>query len=453
MKFQHRQYPARTALLVIASLASAAATTAAAAADLWLYSGRDFTGATARVSRSEANLPVGSARSIRVETGIWEACTGQNFTGECRRITAGEYREFGGRYGDTILSVRDVTYAQPSVTYTPPRLQLFEARDFRGRTVNLEQSVADFDQGRSPIHSPASAIVTGGTWEICTDYNYGGRCQALPPGQYNDLGTQLNYRIVSARVLEQPRVVQAPTPPPPLPAPTPPTVQIDPIAAIFGAIAGGVVANANRPTLPAPTPYTTPAYGSGRIEVYGEIDFRGPVMTIDSDVDNFRNSGFNDRIQSMRVTGGNWEACEDRNYGGACLVFGPGDYRRLPPQLDRTISSLRNVGGGDPNWAGLTQTGQNYSVMDDNAGRSRHPLWLYEHSNFRGSTVRAVGDVADLGPSGMNDAASSIFISFGNWQFCENSNYRGRCFVLGPGQYSEVPQGMNDTISSFRRVR
>ncbi len=452
MKFHHRQHPARIALFIVASLASATATTAATAADLWLYSGRDFTGATARVSRSEANLPVGSARSIRVETGIWEACTGQNFTGECRRITAGEYREFGGRYGDAILSVRDVTYVPPAVTYTPPRLQLFEGRDFRGRTINLEQSVADFDQGRNPIGSPVSAIVTGGTWEICTDYNYGGRCQALPPGQYNDLGTQLNYRIVSARVLEQPRVVQAP-PPPPLPAHTPPTVQVDPIAAIFGAIAGGMAANANRPAQPAPPPYTAPGYNNGRIEVYGEIDFRGPVMTIDNDVDNFRNSGFNDRIQSMRVTGGNWEACEDRNYGGACLVFGPGDYRRLPPQLDRTISSMRKVAGGDPSWAGLTQTGQNYSVMDANAGRSRHPLWLYEHSNFRGSTVRAVGDVADLGPSGMNDAASSIFISFGNWQFCEDSNYRGRCFVLGPGQYSEVPQGMNDTISSFRRVR
>jgi hypothetical protein len=455
MKSRHPKPHARTghrirgAFFVVASLSSAIVATSVVAADLWLYSGRDFTGATARVSRSESNLPTGAARSIRVETGVWEACTGQNFTGECRRLTAGDYREFGGRYGDTILSVRDVTYAQPAVTYTPARLQLFEARDFRGRSANLEQSVADFDQGRSPIASPVSAIVTGGTWEICTDYNYGGRCQALPPGQYNDLGTQLNYRIVSARLLEQPRVVQAPPPPPlPAPVPAPAPVQVDPIAAIFGALAGGVIANSTHNNSPQPTTYV-----NGRVEAYADIDFRGPVIAIDNDVDNFRNSGFNDRIQSMRITGGNWEACEDRNYGGACLVFGPGDYRRLPPQLDRAISSMRKAGGTDPSWAGLTQAGQNYSVMDANAGRSRHPLWLYEHSNFRGSTVRAVGDVADLGNSGMNDAASSIFISFGNWQFCEDSNYRGRCFNLGPGQYSEIPQGMNDRISSFRRIR
>ena len=426
-----------------------AASSAASAADVLLYSGRDFTGATTRINRSEGNLAIGTARSIRVESGIWEACTGQNFSGECRRLTAGDYRELGGRYGDTIASLRDVSYGQAqgqgSVSYTPPRLQLFDGRDFRGRATDIEQSVADFDQGINRIGSPASAIVTGGTWEVCTDFNYGGRCQALPPGQYNDLGAQLNYRIVSARVLEQPRP-QQPVPPPPA------AVQLDPVAAIIGAIAGGVIANSGNYN--SPTPYSSNASGGrARVDVYSEVDFRGQAITLNDDVDNLRNSGFNDRIQSMRVSGGNWEACEDRNYGGSCLVFGPGDYRRLPPQLDRSISSMRRLGGGDPSWSGLTPGGQNYPVMDANAPRSRHPLWLYEHGNFRGSTLRAVGDVSDLGDSGMNDKASSIFISFGNWQFCEDANYRGQCFVLGPGQYSEMPQGMNDTISSFRRVR
>ena len=426
-----------------------AASSAASAADVLLYSGRDFTGATTRINRSEGNLAIGTARSIRVESGIWEACTGQNFSGECRRLTAGDYRELGGRYGDTIASLRDVSYGQAqgqgSVSYTPPRLQLFDSRDFRGRATDIEQSVADFDQGINRIGSPASAIVTGGTWEVCTDFNYGGRCQALPPGQYNDLGAQLNYRIVSARVLEQPRP-QQPGPPPPA------AVQLDPVAAIIGAIAGGVIANSGNYN--SPTPYPSNASGGrARVDVYSEVDFRGQAITLNDDVDNLRNSGFNDRIQSMRVSGGNWEACEDRNYGGSCLVFGPGDYRRLPPQLDRSISSMRRLGGGDPSWSGLTPGGKNYTVMDANAPRSRHPLWLYEHGNFRGSSLRAVGDVSDLGDSGMNDKASSIFISFGNWQFCEDSNYRGQCFVLGPGQYSEIPQGMNDTISSFRRVR
>ena len=445
MKFHLNPRLIRNSAIAVSLIA---ASSAATAAELWLYSGRDFTGATARVNRSEGNLPMGTARSMRVESGIWEACSGQNFSGECRRLTAGDYRELGGRYGDTVASVRDVTYGQgPSnVTYTPPRLQLFDGRDFRGRSTQIEQSVADFDQGINRIGSPASAIVTGGTWEVCTDFNYGGRCQALPPGQYNDLGAQLNYRIVSARVLDQPR-------PQPLPAPPPPTiVQVDPLAAIIGAIAGGVIANSGNNNSPAPYPLGASG-GRARVDVYADVDFRGQALTLNDDVDNLRNSGLNDRIQSMRVSGGNWEACEDRNYGGSCMVFGPGEYRRLPPQMDQSISSMRRVGGGDPNWSGLTPGGQNYTMMDANAPRSRHPLWLYADSNFRGNTLRAVGDVSDLGSSGMNDKASSIFISLGNWQFCEDSNYRGRCMTLGPGQYSEMPQGMNDTISSFRRVR
>lgn len=107
----------------------------------------------------------------------------------------------------------------------------------------------------------------------------------------------------------------------------------------------------------------------------------------------------------------------------------------------------------EPSWSGLSPAGQNYVLMDGGAGRSRHPLWLYEHGNFNGRTLRATGEISDLSSTGMNDVTSSIFISIGTWQFCEHANYGGRCFTLGPGQYSEMPVGMNDTISSFRRVR
>ncbi len=401
--------------LLLAALSSGVA----AASDVWLYSGRDFTGAFARISRSEANLPIGAARSLRVATGVWEACTGANFTGDCRRLSPGDYRELGGRYGDTVMSLRDVTYASAGVGYAPARIQLYDRTGFRGRTMTYEQSVADIDAGSR--FTAASAIVTGGTWEVCTDYNFGGRCQALPPGQYNDLGSQLNYRIVSVRVVDGGR-------PTPLPAVPPIAVAPPPVA-------------------------PPPAWNNDRVrvEVFTNPNFTGAAMTLDNDIDNLRNSGFNDRIQSMRVFGGNWEACEDRDFGGSCMVFGPGDYRRLPPQLDRSISSLRRV--GEPSWNGLVQGGGAYVVMDQGAGRSRHPVWLYEHSNFNGRTVRATGDVADLGSSGLNDATSSIFISLGTWQFCEDSNYRGRCLTLGPGQYNEMPPGMNDSISSFRRVR
>lgn len=432
-----------------------AATAVASASDLWMYSGRDFTGSFARISRSEPNLSIGAARSIRVGSGVWDACTGQNFTGECRRLSPGDYRELGSRSGDTIASLRDVTYAAATVNapaYALPRIQLFEGRGYSGRMVNLERSagnleVADFG------YRPVSAIVTGGTWEICTELNYNGRCQALPPGQYPDLGAQLATRIISVRLVDQPPVAVRPEPR----YEQRPEGRPDALATAVGAILGGVIA-AN--TAPPPPPHSgataPPVYGNPydrvRVEVYTNPDFGGQAMTLDGDVDSLRNTGFNDRIQSMRVFGGNWEACEDRDYRGACLVFGPGDYRRLPPQLDRSISSMRRL-SAEPSWSGLSPAGQNYVLMDGGASRSRHPLWLYEHGNFNGRTLRATGEISDLSSTGMNDVTSSIFISIGTWQFCEHANYGGRCFTLGPGQYSEMPVGMNDTISSFRRVR
>ncbi len=428
-----------------------ATATVTSASDLWLYSGRDFTGSFARISRSEPNLPIGVARSIRVGSGVWEACSGQNYSGECRRLTPGDYRELGNRYGDTVTSLRDVTYAvaaPASAGYAPPRIQLYEGANYRGRMVNLEQSAGNLEVAGFG-YRPVSAIVTGGTWEICTEYSYSGRCQALPPGQYPDLSTQLASRIVSVRVVDQPVAVR---PEPPRPEGRP-----DPLVNAIGAIVGGVIAANTVPPAPVavaapPNPAYANPYDRTRVEVYTNPDFTGQAMTVDGDIDSLRNTGFNDRIQSMRVFGGNWEACEDRDYRGACQVFGPGDYRRLPPQLDRSISSMRRL-AAEPSWSGLSPTGQNFVVMDEGAGRSRHPVWLYEHGNFRGRTLRATGEISDLSSTGMNDVTSSIFVSVGTWQFCEHANYGGRCFTLGPGQYPEMPVGMNDTISSFRRIR
>jgi hypothetical protein len=408
------------------------AASAAVAGDISIYTERDFYGSFSQLSRSEAYLPIGAARSVRVGSGVWEVCTGQNFTGECRRLTPGDYREVGGRGIDAILSVRDVTYAQSAAGYSAAKLQLFESRQFRGRMSTLERN--ENDLSRIGFNDRASsAIVMGGTWEVCTEYNFRGRCQTLPPGDYPDLGSQLNNRVLSARPLQQ--------------ASAPPARTSG--SEVFGAIAGAVIAGAiasQQPGYAAATPYDRI-----RIEAYTDPNFTGQAITIDEDITNLRNSGFNDRIQSLRVFGGTWEACEDRDFRGSCQVFGPGDYRRLPPQLDRSISSLR-VLRSDPSWGGLDQNGR-YTLFEEGAARSRHPVWLYEHEDFRGATLRATGDVPSLGNTPFNDRASGMFISWGTWQFCEHENFGGRCFTAGPGQYVAMPAGMNDTITSFRRLR
>jgi hypothetical protein len=417
-------------LLGVAAVAISASSVFAA--DIQIYSERDFYGSFAQLSRSEPYLPIGAARSVRVSTGIWEVCTGQNFTGECRRLTPGDYREVGGRGIDAILSVRDVTYAQSAVGYAAPKLQLYEGRQYRGRMLSVERNIEDL--GRAGFDDRASsAIVSGGTWEVCTEYNFRGRCQTLPPGNYPDLGAQLDNRILSARALDQPRAA--------------PPQQSTTIAEALGVVAGAVIAGSNQPPVSSNQPYDRT-----RVEAYSDPNFAGQAVTVDGDISSLRNTGMNDRIQSMRVYGGTWEMCENRDFGGVCMVFGPGDYRRLPPQLDRAISSMRQI-TREPVWTGLNSGGSAFTIFEANGPRTRHPLWMFEHPDFAGASLRATGDVPSLGGTRFNDVVSAMFISWGTWQFCEHANYGGRCFTAGPGQYATMPAGMNDTISSFRRIR
>ncbi len=79
---------------------------------------------------------------------------------------------------------------------------------------------------------------------------------------------------------------------------------------------------------------------------------------------------------------------------------------------------------------------------------------FYEQEGFRGRTFTTNGPINNLDHSGFNDRASSAIVDRGNWQVCENSDFRGQCIVLRPGQYPSLgTMGMNNRISSIRRVR
>ena len=78
---------------------------------------------------------------------------------------------------------------------------------------------------------------------------------------------------------------------------------------------------------------------------------------------------------------------------------------------------------------------------------------LYDQEGFHGHTFSANGPIFNLDKLGFNDRASSIIVDRGDWQVCEDSDFRGRCIVLRPGQYPSLgAMGMNKRISSLRRV-
>lgn len=188
---------------------------------------------------------------------------------------------------------------------------LFENPGFAGRRLTLRNAMSDFD--RTDFNDRAqSIIVRDGVWEVCTDARFSGRCVRLRPGEYPSLDSALDNRISSAR-----EVAQAAPPPP---------------------VAG-------------------PGYGGpARAVLYEGGGFRGRSFEIQRNVvRNLDRTNFNDRAASLRVFSGYWIFCSDANFEGDCRTFGPGDYPDLPGDLNRRISSGRQISdrypySGAPNW-------------------------------------------------------------------------------------------------------
>ncbi|MEP7183037.1 MAG: beta/gamma crystallin-related protein [Betaproteobacteria bacterium] len=102
-------------------------------------------------------------------------------------------------------------------TQAAAQVTFYEGEHFRGGTFRAEQAVGNFD--RIGFNDRASsAIVEGGSWEVCEDAGFQGRCTVLQPGDYSSLGPMgLNNRISSARpVSDNVRYPNEVPPPPPV---------------------------------------------------------------------------------------------------------------------------------------------------------------------------------------------------------------------------------------------
>ncbi len=263
------------------------------------------------------------------------------------------------------------------------QITFYDAPRFGGRPFTANQAVPNFaDVGYND--RAASAIIRGGTWQLCTDAYFRGRCESLGPGEYADLGiVGVAYAISSAREL----------------------------TGWPGADAGG------------------------RVVLYDGTGFYGRTFDVNGTVVNLDGSGFNDRAQSMIVHEGTWELCVDASFGGYCQTFAPGRYSDLGP-LTGQLSSLRPTRGeGGGGWGGGSRA------------------ILYEGPNFSGRTFVINNQVlANLDGTGFNDRASSLRVEGGYWIFCSDANFIGECQTFGPGDYPSLPGGLNNRISSGRRV-
>jgi uncharacterized protein YcfJ len=76
---------------------------------------------------------------------------------------------------------------------------------------------------------------------------------------------------------------------------------------------------------------------------------------------------------------------------------------------------------------------------------------FYEGETFHGRAFTTSKEVRDFQRIGFNDRASSVVVSSGRWEVCEDARYSGRCVLLRPGNYDSLRAlGMENSISSVR---
>lgn len=87
------------------------------------------------------------------------------------------------------------------------------------------------------------------------------------------------------------------------------------------------------------------------------------------------------------------------------------------------------------------------------AAQATAQITFYEGEGFRGRTFTANSQVNNFQRVGFNDLASSVIVSNGRWEVCDDANFGGSCVVLRTGSYDSLRGlGMSNRISSVRKV-
>jgi uncharacterized protein YcfJ len=107
-------------------------------------------------------------------------------------------------------------------TNASAQITFYEGEAFRGRAFRTDRPLSNLD--RTGFNDRASSVIVDrGSWEVCTDARFEGRCVLLRRGSYDSLGRMgIDNRISSARPVDERRPARpyVSATPEPLPVPT-----------------------------------------------------------------------------------------------------------------------------------------------------------------------------------------------------------------------------------------
>jgi hypothetical protein len=282
---------------------------------------------------------------------------------------------------------------------------LYSREGLEGRELRVRDGVSNLVQVGFNDRAE-SMVIYSGRWEMCEHVDFRGDCRVFEPGEYHSL-RRLGNQISSLREV--------------------------------GDRGRGWRDNDRRDD-----DHGSRMEGPGGVVLYNAPGLRGVAMPLRGDSSNLNSHRFNDQTQSILIQRGYWEFCEHADFRGQCHALGPGQYNNLNREMNRSISSVRQVSNGGRD-------------RDRDRGRDRDRdrrdgVELFNGQGFGGERMQVRDEMRNLQEYNFNDRAGSLIVYSGQWQFCEHADFGGQCFTYGPGRYDRLGR-MENQISSLRRLR
>nr|XP_025857824.1 gamma-crystallin A [Vulpes vulpes] len=169
----------------------------------------------------------------------------------------------------------------------------------------------------------------------------------------------------------------------------------------------------------------------GKITFYEDRGFQGRCYECSSDCPNLQ--PYFSRCNSIRVDSGCWMLYERPNYQGHQYFLRRGDY----PDYQQ--------------WLGLSDAVRSCQAIPYT---SSHRIRLYERDDYGGLVSELTEDCSCIHDRFRLNELHSLHVLEGCWVLYEMPNYRGRQYLLRPGDYRRYHDwgAMDARVGSLRRV-
>ncbi|XP_035533938.1 gamma-crystallin S-1-like [Morone saxatilis] len=175
-----------------------------------------------------------------------------------------------------------------------------------------------------------------------------------------------------------------------------------------------------------------PEKESINIIFYEDKNFQGHSYECSSECSDLH-SHFS-RCNSIRVDSGDWMVYERPNYMGYQYFLRRGDY----PDYQR--------------WMGFNDCVRSCRMIPVHQGS--HKMMIYERPEFGGQMMELTDDCPSLHERFHWNDIYSCNVMDGYWIFYEHPNYRGRQYLMRPGEYRRFNDwgGMSSRVGSIKRI-